>query len=33
MLVKIFLRNQSRLIEFCPKPKENNVVVKQIKPR
>jgi hypothetical protein len=32
---KYFLRNQSRPIEFCqkPKPKENKVVVKQRKPR
>ena len=31
-LGKYFLRNQSRPIEFCPKPKENKVVVKQRKP-
>ena len=32
-LGKYFLRNQSRPIEFCPKPKENKVVVKQRKSR
>lgn len=32
-LGKYFLRNQSRPIEFCPKSKENKVVVKQRKPR
>ena len=32
-LGKYFLKNQTRPIEFCQKPKENKIVVKQQKPR
>jgi len=32
-LGKYFLRNQSRPIEFCPKPKEKKAVIKKRKPR
>jgi hypothetical protein len=30
---KYFLKNQIRPLEFCQKPKENKVVIKQRKPR